>query len=890
MVITSDLATAQAYSATATLNDVANDPGWGLWFNYNGDSGASDSTQRQSFQAAGISSLSYNESFGDSANPIVELKWSSKLQRWTAKYSHWNWQLYAGGTIVWAGAWTWFDSFRNDPPSNPSEPSYFARPFTRMHPVYGGSAMTYPDGTVATGFFNNDASDPRNSRVYDAGGSKDIFGHVQLSYGFNSLASASNQPHAGEIWVPESGKFAGFVAFAKDSACPSWTDYARASTLASVQLTGAQGTWTDNLGAWDSFMSGGPVSCAFGEWSVARFRSYLTNHFSLEQLQSWSVLSSNATLADIEVFDVRAYFRSVATNQFGLGSTNLTDPAWNNTGWLEQPVWRAYKIFKRQVGTDALAAYNQAVHTAAAQGGQTNFALLVNDITPACFGWARGTFDLSGTELSLGWNLASGARGFGLPPYGRIAPLYKLVREHGRSRFAGVWLYTDSYPAALTNRGPVEALFYEMLATHTLPQIAAGDAHWAGTPQVQTNFLRFVAQTAAPAFTNRVPVEEVGIYFSSSSVLLEALPGDAVNFSGQDHLYALWGWGTVLSELHYQYRIVPEWKLTPDLLRTLKVLIIPNAVAFEPEDVATLVDWVQAEGGSIIVTGDSGSRLGESGNFDPADSLVLAPLTGVTNYPTAPAGFTNWQGEGVVLFVRSNLGRIYYDGNAGARAALRPSLAAALDSSMSLLGAKPALVSPNAPLTVGLTLYAGQSEPKLFVDLNNLNVDANTFVTTPAPAVDVEVQRPAWMSTDMALKATAISPDGALMLAAPQISGDSVHLRLPSVTNYVSVMLEPAHQLRLLSPAVLADGTFQLTSEYTDGVPIEAGQVTNYEALATTNLLTWTTLSNALTWSNALLLLRDPLASNYSSRFYRLVQHYRGSLQSAASQAADDSW
>jgi hypothetical protein len=46
MIITSDLATAQAYSATAALNDVANDPGWGLWFNYNGDSGASDSTQR----------------------------------------------------------------------------------------------------------------------------------------------------------------------------------------------------------------------------------------------------------------------------------------------------------------------------------------------------------------------------------------------------------------------------------------------------------------------------------------------------------------------------------------------------------------------------------------------------------------------------------------------------------------------------------------------------------------------------------------------------------------------------------------------------------------------------------------------------------------------------
>ena len=197
-----------------------------------------------------------------------------------------------------------------------------------------------------------------------------------------------------------------------------------------------------------------------------------------------------------------------------------------------------------------------------------------------------------------------------------------------------MWLYTDSYPAALTNRGPVEALFYEMLATHTLPQIAAGDAHWAGTPQAQTNFFRFVAQTAAPSFGNRVPVEEVGIYFSSSSVLTAALPGDASNFSKQDHLFAVWGWGTALSELHYQYRILPEWKLTRDLLRTLRVVIIPNAVAFEPADVDTLLAWVQSDGGSLIVTGDSGSRLAENGNFDPAGDLVLAPLTGIDRKST----------------------------------------------------------------------------------------------------------------------------------------------------------------------------------------------------------------------------------------------------------------
>ena len=154
MIITPDVATAQNYSANAAVNGLASDPGWGLWFTYAADSGAADAARRQSFQTAGIASLSYNEAFGDAANPITELQWDIIQQRWTPRFHFWDWQLYDGGPIVWSGAWSWFDSFRNEPPIVPSEPSYFARPFTRMHPLYGGPPMTYPDGTIATGFFN----------------------------------------------------------------------------------------------------------------------------------------------------------------------------------------------------------------------------------------------------------------------------------------------------------------------------------------------------------------------------------------------------------------------------------------------------------------------------------------------------------------------------------------------------------------------------------------------------------------------------------------------------------------------------------------------------------------------------------------------------------------
>ena len=814
------VADAQLYSASAAMNAVANDPGWGLWFTYGNDNGQGASNTRAAFQAAGIVSLSYNEAFGTPYAPIVELKWNSSLQRWNTAHQFWSWQNYSGGDIVWAGAWCWFDSFTNDLPANQTENSYFARPYTRMHPTFGGGAMTYPDGTLGTGFLNNDvnATNPINSRVYDAGGAKDIYGNLVLAYGFNANASASNQPHAGEIWVPATGQYAGFQRIASDIACPCWTNFTYAFTRSSAQLTGLQGSWTDNFGPWDSFMAGGPVSVAFGEWSVALFRSYLTNHFTTNQLAGCGVLATNASLASITNFDARSYFLTVASNRFGLASANLSDVAWKQSGWLTQAVWSAYKVFRRQNGSAALTNYDQNVHAAALQGGQTNFALLVNDILPSSFGWARGNFDLASTELSLGWDLTSGSRGFGLPPFGRIGPVCKAIREHGRSRFATLWLYNDGYTTALTNRGPVEALFYEMLASHALPKISVGDSRFAGTPAIQTNFLNFVARSAAPAFGARVPVDELGIYLSTSSILSAALPGDAANFSGQDHQYALWGWGTALSELHYQYRVLPEWKLTASLLQTLKVLIIPNASSFEPADVGTLKAWV-TNGGCLIVTGDSGSRLGETGNLETTNNVVLAPLTGVTNYSTAPATKTNLLGKGTVYFVQSNLGRSYFDADAAGRAAQRPAMASILSNAFSWLGQQPLLTSSNAPTTVGLTLYQNVGAAKTFLDLNNVNVNSSTYVTTPTPVVDVDLARPAWLSNGLTVSASIVSPDGNLSVLALDVGG-RIHLRLPSVTNYLSVILQPTAGMGAW--AVDASGNWSNSNNWT-GYIIPAG-------------------------------------------------------------------
>ncbi len=796
VVQTSSLSVAQAYGANAVINGVGTNPSWGLWFAYGNDDGAAASNTCASFKAAGIVSLSYNEAYGQAANPIAELQWNPSLPRWTTLHHFWNWENYGGGTIVWAGAWTWFDSFTNDLPANKSELSYFARPYTRMNPIYGGGPMLYPDGTMATGFLNHDtnAANPSDSRVYDAGGSKTIYGSVlgDADYGYNPLASAAGQPHAGELWIPGAGAYTGEVLLGKDAACPCWTNYAFAETLAAVKLTGVQGSWTDNFSGWDSFMARGPVSCAFGDWSVALFQQYLTNNFTANQLASWGVLATNAPPAAITNFDVRAYLLTVASNRYDLKGADLASPAWLQPGWLSNSLWSAFKIFRRRNASAALADYDRIVHAAAAQAGRTDFALLVNDQLPSSGGWARGTLDLASTELSLNWNITAGARGFGLPPFARLSPVYKAIREQGRSHFVNVWLYNDGYAGVLTNSGPALALFYEMLAAHTTPHFIDGDTELCGTPQMQRDFMTFVARSAAPAFANRVPVEEVGIYLSTSTINAMMLPGDAMNFAQQYHQYAVWGWGTALSELHYQYRIVPEWKLNESgLLQALKVLIIPNAEAFEPADVATLQSWV-ASGGCLVVTGDSGSLLGESGNFAPANPLVLAPLTGVASFSVPPALRTNFLGSGAVYYYGNNMGYVYYNATAADRAAQLATFGTALAKAYAFLHLQPVLASSNAAVTVGLTLYQNPSARKTFVDLNNFNVGVNPpYAITSTPAMEVDLACPAWLTNGLTLMATIVSPDGPLSVASLNLNSNRVYLQLPPVTNYLSVILQP---------------------------------------------------------------------------------------------------
>ncbi len=293
----------------------------------------------------------------------------------------------------------------------------------------------------------------------------------------------------------------------------------------------------------------------------------------------------------------------------------------------------------------------------------------------------------------------------------------------------------------------------------------------------------------------RTPIEDVGIYESTSSILSLFAPGQQPAINNQPHNLALWGWGTVLSELHYQYRYIPEWKFTSSVLNTLKVLIIPNSEVFDPSDVPTLTTWVN-NGGALIVTGDSGNRLGEEGNFAISSTLTLSSLTGVSSMTGAPATQTEYVGKGYVRFISSNYGLSYWNDSASDRTTLYNTISTEMSNAFAAVAQEPAVVSSNAARTTGLTLYGDPAWGRLLLDVNNLNItlQGTTAATvTPTSTTNVTVYKPSWWNQygDKGLVAYAVSQDGAVTLPAPTVYSNYINLTIPPLTFYTSIILSP---------------------------------------------------------------------------------------------------
>jgi alpha-tubulin suppressor-like RCC1 family protein len=98
------------------------------------------------------------------------------------------------------------------------------------------------------------------------------------------------------------------------------------------------------------------------------------------------------------------------------------------------------------------------------------------------------------------------------------------------------------------------------------------------------------------------------------------------------------------------------------------------------------------------------------------------------------------------------------------------------------------------------------------------------------------------------------------------------------VTNFAGSVLSSNALVSVLVPERLTGAAMQLNGTFTfyagdaDGTPLLPSDLAGFSPQTSTNLVDWTPLTNALSLTNGLLFIRDPGASNYPARFYRVVE------------------
>lgn len=78
--------------------------------------------------------------------------------------------------------------------------------------------------------------------------------------------------------------------------------------------------------------------------------------------------------------------------------------------------------------------------------------------------------------------------------------------------------------------------------------------------------------------------------------------------------------------------------------------------------------------------------------------------------------------------------------------------------------------------------------------------------------------------------------------------------------------------MELFSPQFLADGSLQLASVYADGWPLTFADLPRFNVQASSNLVDWANLNNALTVSNGMLVFNSNPTNNQPKHFFRVLE------------------
>lgn len=740
-------------------------------------------------QAKGARAIAWIEGFGDCMVYAISfdrredgsfVRRADEPTVSAGRRSHWCWAnrtIPQGNTLRWVGL------------HNTVNDEDFAMP-AFGHQALGLPVPTYPDGRPAVGW-KTDVRYPLNALVYDACGSKDITGRLYPSFEAPDKVNELD-PATGKRWGPVEGLYpalpgkddvapvkglppgepvyCGAISIHKDLSAPFWREYVKLS-IRDLAQHGLDGVWCDNYSPWDNF-GYPPVQKAFGDWSVALFHQHVAG------LPPGGL--ARLGLRQAAGFDVRQYLIAKG-REFGLKDpTNYQDPAWRDPRWLDDPVWGAFKAFRQRQAQRDLADFDRAIHQAAAEAGKPDFCVGGNDAPFYGLGWVRDAWlDMINTEITPGWHMGTGSRGIMVPPVGKMAVVYRVALEHQRGPVCAAWYYLDGQYEKLQGKaGMNRLLLAEAFANGAVLLCDPHNPRVAGGAPIHAWWNAFV-RAAQARFGRRLGRADVGVLFSPDNQLQQLAPGGFPDMDRQPHIFGHYGWATALVDAHIPYRALTDWKVDADDLKGLKTFIVPDAEALSNRAARALEEWVRA-GGTLLVTGPSGTRWGPEGSFMRRDLPVLADLVGDPDRQAPQRVLRRTVGAGKVVWAPGPVGMEYY-----LRAADRPQLLPGMEE---LVGGSDLVDTAALPATTGLFTWRGAEEDALFADLVNYDLTADAEQVRPAQGLRFRLRLPpGWRGA----RAEVIAPDTPPQAQVTVAAGWAT-VRLDRLDCFASVKLTPA--------------------------------------------------------------------------------------------------
>jgi hypothetical protein len=761
----SRLSTANNYQSQLIFSGFSDDPAWGTY----GIQLRKVDFGDQALQNAGYKFFGYQEGAGQAATYINQNKKNGLGQydkytqdnTVTVSYrNYWGWQNYDGtGEVNWVG----LSAYVNN--------KAFARPYTITHPLYGTNTPIDTTGISAVGYINNDSTYELKSKFHDCCYIKDINGNLQISYSINS----ATQNDATKGLIPVDGKYSGLYYMNKDIVAPFWLGYDTAVVKLAINNK-LNGYWSDNYSAWDNFGSN-PISTAFGNWTVANFKSFLGENYSTSYLSSIGI--SNASK-----FNIINYLKIKCTNLGGTPS-NLSDPVWNNKAWITDPVWQLFKIYKQKKGYEHFKQYYEATKRIAVNLGQPDFLVMGNDIGVFSFAWTHQNVDVAASELNWGWNLAAGAKGFQAPPLGTYAPILKKMDELDNAKYTRPWLYKSS-DSEINKHNLGLLTYFEAFANNAIPLRILGSTDFIGTDDSYKVFSKFISSISTDVM-NRYPLADIGVFFSDATEFKYINPAGYYQFNNRVNAFGFYGWGAALQWLHIPWKALNTWNISLNELNKLKLLILPSVEVLTSAEYNVIKLWVQ-NGGKLLISGPSGIYGGEDVAYQAYNVPILSPITGITNYDTAPVTSSGAYGSGKFYYNKIDPGLPFHLADV-ARFSQLSTIKSLLYNA---LGGDTLFLTKETtiPTTLFSAVFDDSANKKRFVDLYNRNINIQSDLITKATDVKLKVKMPTFSGVSQ-YQVRWIKPDSSYRIETSlNVNNGYLELDAKSVYTYSMAIIE----------------------------------------------------------------------------------------------------